>query len=98
MKTSVACLILLVSLIVVFHNQAFAIEPEDVAVIRCRGGLISIGDSRFSVMEKCGKPTYEQDDGNVWIYDYGPEEFVRYITFVADTVERLQVGGYGKER
>ena len=63
-----------------------------------QGGPHTIGASRFSVMEKCGEPTYEEDYGNVWIYDYGPTEFVRYITFVEDRVERLQVGGHGKER
>jgi len=98
MKNRKACVILLLSLLLLFVNQAFASELEDYDVIQCGGGLVSIGDSKYSVSEKCGKPTYEEDFGNVWIYDYGPGEFVRYITFVDDRVERIQMGDYGKER
>ena len=98
MKSRKLCLILLVSLLLILVDQAFASELDDFSLIQCRGGLVSIGDSRISVLEKCGEPTYEEDFGNVWIYDYGPEKFVRYITFVKDRVERPQMGGYGKER
>jgi hypothetical protein len=98
MKSRKVCLMLLVSLVLLSVDQAFSSEVEDYPVMQCRGGFISVGDSRFSVLEKCGEPTYQKDLGNVWIYDYGPKEFVRYITFVDDKVERLQMGGYGKER
>ena len=98
MKRKMVCLIVLISLMLLFVDQAFSSELDDYPVIQCRGGFISVGDSRSSVLEKCGAPTYEQDFGNVWIYDYGPKEFVRYITFVDDRVERIQMGGYGKER
>jgi hypothetical protein len=98
MNSKKVYLILLASLVFLFADQAFSSELEDYPVIQCRGGLVSIGDSRFSVLEKCGEPTYQEDFGNVWIYDYGPKEFVRYITFIEDTVERVQMGGYGKER
>jgi hypothetical protein len=97
MKCGKVGLILLVSLGLLFIDQAFSSELDDYPVIQCPGGLISVGDSRFSVLEKCGKPTYEEDFGNVWIYDYGPKEFLRYITFEEDKVDRLQMGGYGEE-
>jgi hypothetical protein len=98
MKSRKVHLILLVSLVLLFADQAFSSELEDYPVLQCGGGLVAIGDSRYSVLEKCGDPTYQEEFGNVWIYDYGPKEFVRYITFVGDAVERIQMGGYGKER
>jgi hypothetical protein len=88
----------LVSWLFLFGDRAFSSGLDDYSALQCPGALISIGDSRYSVLEKCGKPTYEQDYGNVWIYDYGQEEFIRYITFVDDKVERIQMGGYGTER
>jgi hypothetical protein len=74
----------------------FADELGDVDSLSCPGGIVNIGDTRFSVLEKCGKPTFADNYGDLWVYDFGPEEFVRYVTFVGDEVERIQVGGYGK--
>lgn len=92
------CLTLLACLVLLFIGQAVASELDDYPAIECSGGFVSIGDSRYIVLEKCGKPTYVEEFGNVWIYDYGPEQLVRYITFVNDKVERIQMGGYGKGR
>lgn len=79
-------------------NGTFADEPLDESILHCPAGIVTIGDTRFSVLEKCGKPTFTDEYGDVWVYDYGPSEFVRYITFVGDKVERIQLGGYGKKR
>jgi hypothetical protein len=95
MKTIGICFILVAFLSFVFAGQALA-ELDDYSVIQCPGGIVSIGDTRFDVEEKCGEPTRVEDNGHIWIYDYGPTEFVRYITFVEDKVERIQMGGYGK--
>jgi hypothetical protein len=95
MKTIGICFILVAFLLPVFAGQALA-ELDDYSVIQCPGGVISVGDTRFEVTEKCGKPTSVEDNGRIWIYDYGPTEFVRYITFVQDRVERIQIGTYGK--
>jgi hypothetical protein len=92
------CLILglIGSLFFVCSGVVFADELDDESTCQCPKGIVSIGDPRFNVMEKCGKPTSTEDSGNIWIYDYGPSEFVRYITFVDDQVQRIQLGGYGK--
>jgi hypothetical protein len=95
MKRIGICFILAAFFLLPFAGQALA-ERDDYSVIQCPGGIISVGDTRFEVIEKCGKPTSVEDNGNIWIYDYGPTEFVRYITFVEDIVERIQIGGYGK--
>ena len=88
-------LILAAFFLLPFVGQALA-ELDDYSVIQCPGGIISVGDTRFEVVEKCGEPTRVEDNGDIFIYDYGPTEFVRYITFVEDKVERIQMGGYGK--
>ena len=79
----------------VFVGQALA-GLDDHSVIQCPGGIISVGDTKFEVREKCGMPTSVEGNGHIWIYDYGSTEFVRYITFVEDRVERIQSGNYGK--
>jgi hypothetical protein len=95
MKRIGICFVLAAFFLLPFAGQALA-ELDDYSVIQCPGGIISVGDTRFEVMEKCGEPTRVEDYGNIWIYDYGPTEFVRYITFVDDEVERIQMGDYGK--
>ena len=97
MRTTRWPFILLAGLLIVLSSYGiFADELEDVDSLSCQGGIVNIGDTRFSVLEKCGKPTFADNYGDLWVYDFGPEEFVKYVTFVGDEVERIQVGGYGK--
>ena len=80
------------------NHDIFADEPSDATTFRCPGGIVKIGDTRFNVLEKCGKPTFTDDYGYVWVYDFGSKDFIRYITFSGDEVSRIQVGGYGESR
>jgi Protein of unknown function (DUF2845) len=98
MKHRKICLLLLVPLVLLFVDQVFASDLDDYPALECSGGIVSLGDTKYMVLEKCGKPTDVEDFGHVWIYDYGPEELVRYITFVDDKVQRMQMGGYGQGR
>ena len=56
------------------------------------------GDSQDSVRDKCGDPqkvTQEDADSPVvWFYNFGPSEFVCYVSFANGILERIQVGGY----
>lgn len=70
-------------------------DRVDETTLQCPNGMVSIGDNEYSVLEKCGEPAFEEERGTVWVYDYGPSEFVRYITFVDGKVNRIQFGGYG---
>ena len=91
-------LILVGAVFVLPKYDLFADELSDATTFSCPGGIVNIGDTRFSVLEKCGKPTFTDNFGDLWVYDLGPEEFIRYITFAEDEVERIQVGGYGESR
>lgn len=33
-----------------------------------------------------------------WIYDFGPQQFVRYLTFLDGKLARVETGSYGSER
>jgi hypothetical protein len=58
--------------------------------LRCPGGYVVItGDSEDDVMEKCGEPTYTED--NKWIYDFGDPDTVTVIQFGAGGEFRRKV-------
>ncbi len=82
----------------------FVIQPDlsaldDASSLECGGGTVSQGDSEDSVRNKCGNPqkvTREDADSPiVWFYNFGPSEFVYYVSFTNGIVEIIQMGGYG---
>ena len=82
----------------------FVIQPDvsaldDASSIECDNGTVSRGDSEDSVRDKCGSPqkvTQEDADSpTVWFYNFGPSDFVSYVSFTNGIVERIQMGGYG---
>ena len=76
--------------------------------LRCGGRLVKEGDSTGEVQMKCGEPTtrdrrIEFLDGasssvtiDTWMYNLGPTDFVRILTFVNGTLRRIDTGDYGK--
>ena len=82
----------------------FVIQPKLMALdgassLECDGGTVSQGDSEDSVRDKCGNPQKvtqeDQDSPIVWFYNFGPSDFVSYVSFTNGIVERIQMGGYG---
>jgi hypothetical protein len=73
------------------------------------GKNISLGDSRFDVLVKCGVPTESgpvgvddagqmgraRVDGNAWMYDFGPDRFTYHLIFRNGRVSAIRTGGYG---
>jgi len=83
----------------------FVIQPnlsalDGVSSLQCSGGIVLSGDSEDSVRDKCGEPqkvTREDADSPIiWFYNFGPSEFVCYVSFTNGIVERIQMGGYGE--
>jgi len=72
---------------------------DDASSLECGGGTVSPGDSEAGVRDKCGDPqTVTREDADspiVWFYNFGPTEFVSYVSFTNGIVERIQMGGYG---
>jgi len=83
-----------------FVVQADLSALDDASSLECEGGIVFPGDSEDSVRDKCGNPqkvTREDADSPiVWFYNFGPSEFVSYVTFTNGIVERIQMGSYGE--
>ena len=82
----------------------FVIQPDLAALdgtgsLQCDGGTVLPGDSEDSVRDKCGEPQkVTREDGDspvIWYYNFGPTEFVYYVSFTNGMVERIQMGSYG---
>ncbi|MEJ2165081.1 MAG: DUF2845 domain-containing protein [Desulfobacterales bacterium] len=75
---------------------AFAQTLDTIDALRCAGGMVFIGDNRYSVVEKCGQPTASEEYGRIWIYNFGPNEFIYYLTFTDNVREVIRIDGYGR--
>lgn len=83
----------------VWAPAALAVDPHDVSAMRCDGKIIKIGTAKYEVRGACGMPTYEEDlgrGGALWIFDFGSNKFVYYLTFNGIRLSRIQTGPYGK--
>ena len=68
---------------------------DDVSDFSCNGEIVSIGDDKAAVEHRCGRPSTMEQSGRVWIYNFGPTEFLYYLTFANDRLERIQTGDRG---
>lgn len=77
-------------------KAAPAVAWED--AFRCGVGLVNVGDSEQTVIDKCGPPTKSTRKTirrrgvttvlDEWTYDFGSTQFVRVLTFNG-TLDRL---------
>lgn len=91
-KASILILVMIFPLMV----YVIAAWANSASSFRCRGRLVRTGDPEYVVKSKCGKPTSEQEMGNVWVYDFGPQRFIYYVKFSDGAVFRIYTGGYGR--
>ena len=97
MKKWNVCLIVLISLLLIFavSYSTFALLLNDRSSIQCGRGIIKTGNTKTEVRAKCGEPTSEESGGRIWVYDRGPHELIKYLTFRGIKLMRIQVGDYG---
>lgn len=73
----------------------------------CKERLVKINESRAEVELKCDPPTsrdrrIETTPGlrvvtvDEWFYNFGPQRFVRTLTFENGKLVRIEVGDYGR--
>lgn len=93
---------------------ATLLTTQNAFAFRCSGGLIAEGDSKISVLKKCGEPNWidRWGEGIVnypdtdfehrlsrinerWIYNPGPTQFMRIITFLGSKVSSIETGSRG---
>lgn len=99
MQKKNSILIMMLSILLVHMVGDMAAALDTAADMQCGDQVITVGASQFDVREKCGEPTsIELGSGygtEQWIYNFGPTEFVYYLTFANGELERIEVGGYG---
>jgi hypothetical protein len=87
--------------------------------IRCRGGVVAVGDPTIDLLGKCGVPRLREvvayDTGAVltmgpvfgraavgtterWTYDFGPQQFAMTVTVEGGKVFQVERGNRGYER
>ncbi|MBT0654779.1 DUF2845 domain-containing protein [Geomobilimonas luticola] len=70
--------------------------------MRCRSGIVSPGDSKKTVIDKCGEPADKRPVGRrykfagkiypateQWLYDFGKNEFLYFAIFNGNEVSLL---------
>lgn len=69
-----------------------------IAQMRCGTDLITTGDLKSRVYNACGEPYRVDDDvfgADKWIYNFGPNEFMKVVTFSEERVDEITDGEYG---
>lgn len=61
---------------------------------RCNNGLATKGNLKQEVLEKCAQPVIRQfsgsrDCGEIWLYNFGPNEFMQGICFDGNRVNKV---------
>jgi hypothetical protein len=99
MSKKLISFILMTALMNLFIFQPPVAALDETDSLECSGGTVFTGDSQDSVLSKCGDPqkVTRQDAASpvIWVYNFGPSEFVYYVTFTDGVVIRIQVGNYG---
>lgn len=76
--------------------------------LRCDGGIISVGDSKLHLLARCGSPALVEElvwpapsgqraaaTVETWSYNFGPNQFLRFVTLVSGKVVNIELGSYG---
>ena len=98
MKRKKCFAIVLMALILAVAGNAFAdgMGLGSARDFRCRGKIVSIGDTQYDVMKKCKKPTYEARRGDVWVYDFGPYRLTYYVIFLDGRIHRIRTAPHSR--
>ena len=86
---------LILALLWFFSIPAHAVDIfnlDDQTTLRCRGGVVALGDSDRAVLQKCGQPLEvqsKQDYGPIWIYNMGQSKFMYYLAFQFGKLQRI---------
>lgn len=105
--------------LLIFAGSFSALAGSD---LRCSGRIISVGNTRDYVLDKCGEPTsiekrtersargfrhrYPESHEElnyvireiqieVWTYNLGSTQFIRYLTFRNGKLIAIRTGDYG---
>ena len=73
--------------------------PNDIGSMRCGTQTVSIGDTSFEVQAACGTPDFTDTTYGrglqVWVYNFGPTQFLHYLLIQDGRLQRIELGDYG---
>ena len=85
--------IIIALIFVADHSYSLDImNLRDQSTLRCRGGIVAIGDLDRSVQNKCGDPleiARKQDYGPIWIYHFYQSKWMYYLAFSNGKLQRI---------
>ena len=82
-------------LLIIIAEKSYCLDisnMRDQSTLRCRGGVVAIGDSDRYVRGKCGEPleiANRQDFGPIWIYHFRNDRFMFYLAFLHGNLQRI---------
>jgi hypothetical protein len=100
MKQKAACFVGLVFLftVLVCRPATFAQDLHDISSMQCGDAIVDMEASMYEVKDKCGQPSDQLSlgPGTVqWVYDFGPDQLIYYLTFDDTQLSRIQTGDHG---
>ena len=72
----------------VLLGALFHTTPTSAASMWCGNDIVNVGDPEVVVLQKCGPPSYK--NGDQWIYDRGPGNFLKIVVFGLGKVLYIQ--------
>ncbi len=101
--------ILLFILVAMFSVVCQAFSDDSLSDLRCKSGLVMIGESKLEVVSKCGEPASKDTvdrrvPGSVgpqyvkieeWTYNFGPTDFIHVLEFQGATLKAIRRGDRG---
>ncbi len=80
-------------------RTAAAQTPSDIGSMYCGTQTVAVGDTAFEVRAACGPPDFtDTTDGRglqIWVYNFGPTQFVHYLIMQDGRLQRIELGDYG---
>ncbi len=102
--------IVLLILIGMFSVVCQAFSDDSLTDLRCKSGLIMIGESKLEVVSKCGEPASKDTvERRVppwsarpqyvtieeWTYNFGPTDFIHVLEFQGSSLKAIKRGDRG---
>lgn len=91
--------LMLLFTILVCTRATFAEDLHDISSMQCGDAIIDMEATMYQVKEKCGRPTGEVSLGPgavQWVYDFGSDRLIYYLTFEGTELSRIQTGDHGE--
>ncbi|MHC1730114.1 MAG: DUF2845 domain-containing protein [Syntrophobacteraceae bacterium] len=101
--------IVLFILVITFSVVYQASGDDSLTDLRCKSGLIMLGESKLEIVSKCGQPASKETverrvprsvkpayvTVEEWTYNFGPSDFIHVMEFEGSTLKAIRRGSRG---